>query len=128
MQQRADATIDWAEFARARQELGQNFVRILDYFKEDGRKAISQLEDAIRSRQSAALVLPAHKLKNEAREFGAEQLARLAEEIEMQAREFIEWRISPEILLKEVVALRPLFLATIEALDAASNPLQNRRG
>ena len=127
MLQRADAKIDWAEFARAKQELGQGFVRILGYFREDGDKSIREIEDAIRKGQSTALVLPAHKLKNEAREFGANQLALLAEDIEMQARDFIEWRISPEALLKEVVALRPLFEVTIEALDSACNPLSQRR-
>ena len=45
----ADApTIDWEDFARAREELGAEFVRILGYFREDGTKSVVAIEEAMR--------------------------------------------------------------------------------
>jgi histidine phosphotransfer protein HptB len=120
--------IDWAVFARTRADLGNGFVRVFGYFREDGDQAITAIEQAVRANAATALVLPAHKLKGEAREFGARALAELAEHIEFQARDCIEWRIAPTDLVEHVVNLRPLFEATVEAIDMASNPLMQRRG
>src|SRR3546814_1141860 len=68
------------EFAQVRRELGAGFVRILGYFREDGIKSVSAIEDAIRRRNAPALVIPAHTLKGEARQFGAKRLSLMAEE------------------------------------------------
>ncbi len=115
------------EFARARMELGAAFVRILGYFREDGDKAVSQIEQAFRSRDAAALVSPAHKLKGESAQFGADRLRAMAEQIEMVARRCVEFRESPEELIEIVVALRPCFTETITLLDRDANPLAARR-
>jgi histidine phosphotransfer protein HptB len=123
----ADVDVDWTIFSRARTELGAGFVRFFGYFREDGDKSITCIEEAVRHGEAAKLVLPADKLKNEAREFGAMELAALAEHIEMQARDCIEWHQDPAALVEHIVKLRPLFESTIEALDAASNPLKQRR-
>ncbi len=127
MNEQVDTKIDWDAFAKARAELGQGFVRILGYFKEDGAKSVAAIEDAVRKGSAAPLVLPAHKLKSEAREFGAYGLATLAEHIEMTARDFVEWRQDPGTLVEHVVNLRPLLDATIAALDENINPLAQRR-
>ena len=55
--------IDWNAFNQARAELGSDFVRILGYFKEDGAKSFDAIEEAMRNKNSAALVRPAHTLK-----------------------------------------------------------------
>ena len=70
--------VDWAHFERSRAELGPGFIRILSYFREDGVKSVAQIEAAMREENTAALVLPAHTLKGEARQFGAKPLAELA--------------------------------------------------
>jgi histidine phosphotransfer protein HptB len=119
--------IDWAGFSKTHAELGGGFVRVFGYFQDDGEKAIVAIEEAVRGNSATAIVLPAHKLKSEARQFGATALANLAEHIEFQARDCIEWRTEPSALVEQVVTLRPLFIATIEALDAACNPLMQRR-
>lgn len=119
--------IDWAHFERTRSELGSSFVRLLGYFHEDGEKSIAAIEDAVRRSQAAPMVLPAHKLKSEAREFGAFELATLAEHIELSARNCVEWRTDPTELVEHVVKLRPLFKSTMADLDEASNPLMQRR-
>lgn len=119
--------VDWAAFAQARQDLGDGFVRLFGYFREDGAKAIAVIEAAVRQGQAAPIVLPAHKLKSEAREFGAIALADLAEDLEMSARDCVEWHQTPADLVEQVVALRPLYETTIQAIDEAINPLMTRR-
>ena len=59
--------VNGAAFAQARTELGGNFIRILGYFREDGVKSVSQIEEAMRAHSAAAMVLPAHTLKGESR-------------------------------------------------------------
>ena len=119
--------LDWTAFERARRELGDGFVRLFGYFREDGAKAVSAIENAVRQGQAAPIVLPAHKLKSEAREFGAFALAALAEEIEMSARDCVEWHQNPADLVEQVVGRRPLYEATVQAIDEATNPLKTRR-
>jgi HPt (histidine-containing phosphotransfer) domain-containing protein len=119
--------VNWASFSQARSELGANFVRILGYFREDGIKSVDAIEDAMRAHNAAALVLPAHTLKGESRQFGADPLSDLAEEIEVIARSCVERQDTPERALAHVVRLRPLFEATLGLLEREANPLVERR-
>lgn len=119
--------IDWDVYRAARSGLGSGFVRILGYFREDGIKSVEAIEQAMRERNAAALVLPAHTLKGESQQFGADRLASLAEDIEMFARECVEHRNSPEEYLQRVVALRPLFTETLDELEREANPLVQRQ-
>jgi histidine phosphotransfer protein HptB len=119
--------IDWAQFAQTRAELGHGFVRIFSYFREDGEKAVTAIEDAMRAGAAVPLVLPAHKLKTEARDFGAMALAEAAEHIEMVARDCVEWHLEPTTLVEYAIGLRALFEASITALDDRANPLMQRR-
>lgn len=119
--------VNWTDFGRVRAELGAGFLRILGYFREDGDKAITAVEQAFRDRNAAALVIPAHTLKGESAQFGAWRLSAMAEEIEMTARRCVEFRESPEELIETVVALRPCFTETMAELDREANPLVPRR-
>ena len=119
--------IDWTAFSQARSELGAGFVRILGYFREDGVKSVAAIEAAMRAQNAAAMVLPAHTLKGEARQFGADPLGELAEKIETIARDCVENRDTPDQALQSVVELRPLFEQTLEMLERESNPLVERR-
>lgn len=123
----ADEIINWAAFSEARAALGEAFVRVLGYFREDGTKSVAAIEEAMRRKDSAGLVMPAHTLKGEALQFGADGLGELAEEIEYAARHYVEIRQGPEELLEKVVRLRPLFEATLAALEAETSPLVERR-
>lgn len=118
--------VDWVHFERSRAELGPGFIRILSYFREDGVKSVAQIEQAMREENTAALVIPAHTLKGEARQFGAEPLAAVAELIESTARFCVETHRFPDELVPEVVELRKLFNQTIEMFDKATNPLLTR--
>jgi HPt (histidine-containing phosphotransfer) domain-containing protein len=118
--------VDWAHFEKSRTELGPALIRILSYFKEDGIKSITQIEQAMHQQNTVALVIPAHTLKGESRQLGAEPLARVAELIETTARFCIETHRFPDELVPEVVELRRLFDETIEVFDKATNPLMTR--
>lgn len=119
--------VSWNALARTRSELGGAFLRILGYFREDGAKSISAIEEAFRARNAVALVTPAHTLKGESAQFGAYRLSAMAEEIEMVARRCVEFHESPEELIEVVVALRPCFTETMALLDKDASPLVVRR-
>ena len=118
--------IDWVHFEKSRAELGPGFIRILSYFSEDGQKSLSAIEQAMHEQNTVALVIPAHTLKGEARQFGAEPLAAVAEKIEQVARICIETHRFPDELVPDVVELRRLWNRTVELFDKATNPLQSR--
>jgi histidine phosphotransfer protein HptB len=118
--------VDWVQFERSRAELGPGLIRILGYFREDGVKSVGQIEQAMREQNTTALVIPAHTLKGEARQLGAEPLAKIAELIETTARFCVESRRFPDELVPEVVALRKMFDQTVELFDKATNPLLSR--
>ena len=126
MADEARNVIDWVHFEKSRTELGPGFIRILSYFKEDGVKSIAQIEQAMHEQNTAALVIPAHTLKGESRQLGAEPLAKIAELIESTARFCIETHRFPDELVPDVVKLRKLWNRTIELFDEATNPLQTR--
>ena len=126
-EEEAISTVDWEAFQKARAELGPGFVRILGYFKEDGVKSVSRIEQAMHEENTAALVLPAHTLKSEARQFGAEPLGDAAEEIEFTARRCVEMQRFPDELVAQVVELRRLFDETAALFDREINPLAERR-
>jgi HPt (histidine-containing phosphotransfer) domain-containing protein len=120
--------IDWVHFEKSRAELGPGFIRILSYFREDGAKSIAAIEQAMHEENTVALVIPAHTLKGESRQFGAEPLAAVAEQIEQTARFCIETHRFPDELVPDVVKLRKLWNRTIELFEEATNPLQKRAG
>jgi HPt (histidine-containing phosphotransfer) domain-containing protein len=118
--------VDWTHFEKSRAELGPGFIRILSYFKEDGVKSIAQIEQAMHEQNAPALVLPAHTLKGESRQLGAEPLAKIAELIESTARLCVETHRFPDELVPDVVQLRTLFNQTVELFEKATNPLVQR--
>ena len=126
MTDQAREVVDWAHFERSRTELGPGFIRILNYFKEDGAKSVAQIEQAMHEENTAALVIPAHTLKGESRQLGAEQLAKVAELIETTPLFCVETHRFPDELIPEVVELRRLFTQTTELFEKATNPLVTR--
>ena len=118
--------VDWAHFEKSRSELGPGFIRILAYFKEDGVKSIAEIEKAMRDQNTTGLVLPAHTLKGESRQLGAEPVAKIAELIETTARFCMETHRFPDELVPQVVELRRLFSETVELFEKATNPLMTR--
>ena len=118
--------IDWAHFEKYRSELGPGFIRILGYFREDGERSVAQIETAMHDQDTTALVIPAHTIKDESRQLGAEPLAKVAELIESTARLCVETHRFPDELVPQVVELRRLFNETVAQFDKATNPLMTR--
>jgi histidine phosphotransfer protein HptB len=125
--QPADDIINWKAFTETRNLMGAGFVRILGYFREDGMKSLVAIEEAMRLRDSSKLVMPAHTLKGESWQFGAEKLGALAEEIEITARHYVEIHQDPADLVEKIAALRPTFEATLSALESEVSPLVERK-
>ena len=109
------SVVNRTTFQQLRHELGSAFDRILGYFREDGVQSLIAIEEGMRSRDAVALVRPAHTLKGEALQFGAEPLGLLAEKIEHGARHCVEIHEPPDDLLLLVARLRPLFQETLTA-------------
>ena len=118
--------VDWVHFEKSRADLGPGFIRILSYFRDDGAKSVSAIEQAMHSENTTALVIPAHTLKGEARQFGAGPLAEVAELIESTARLCMETHRFPDELVSDVVELRRLFQQTVDQFEKATNPLVKR--
>jgi HPt (histidine-containing phosphotransfer) domain-containing protein len=118
--------IDKQAFEKVRQTLTHDFVRILGYFIEDGQKSVDRIVGGMRSRDAHALVIPAHTLKNEARQFAALPLADLADEIEVGARRVVEARGDIIDLMLPVARLQPLWRQTLDVLEVETNPLRSR--
>ena len=119
--------VDPEIFEKTRALMGATFIRIISYFGEDGVKAVGEIEAAQRDGNAARIVMPAHTMKSEARQFGAMTLGDLAEKIEFQARRCVENQERPDDLLVAVAKLRPLFNKTMEILERETNPLIERR-
>lgn len=121
------AIIDWERLAQARSQLGGRFVRVLDYFREDGANCVAAIEDAIRARNAIAVISPADVLKNDALQIGALSVAELAEDIEFAARDCVEWHEAPDALLEQVLQLRGQFTDTVVQLEGETKPLLMKR-
>lgn len=131
MEQGEDGIVDRSKLAAMRGELGVNFARIFGYFLEDGEKSIAAIETALRARSAAALVRPAHTLKGDSLQFGAERLGLLAEMIEKTARCAVEARDFPSGIEDQVERLRPLFSQTVRLLRqevTAASPVRKAAG
>lgn len=112
--------VDFVALRRIRGDTGSSFTRILAYFREDGGSAIARMEEAVGGGHAAALILPAHTLTGESLQFGANRLALAAEHIGILALQFVDRGCDPGLLAAEVGALRPLFDASLAAIELAS--------
>lgn len=121
------AIVDPVIFEKTRATMGAGFIKLIGYFGEDASKAVGEIESAQREGNAARIVMPAHTMKSEARQFGAMLLGDLAEKIEYQARRCVENQERPDDLLVAVAKLRPLFGKTMAILERETNPLIERR-
>ena len=119
--------VDSVVFEKIRATMGAPFIKLITYFGEDGGKAVAEIELAQREGNAARMVMPAHTMKSEARQFGAMPLGDLTERIEIGARRCVEHQEAPDELLVLVARLRPLFNRTMAVLERETNPLVRRR-
>lgn len=80
--------IDIATFEELKQISGADFINeLIDAFLEDAPKMIGEMENALAAKNAESFRRNAHSLKSNANTFGATELAGLAKELEMMARE-----------------------------------------
>lgn len=118
-----ETIVEREAFNALKQQIGTDFARIIGYFRDDGIKSIRQIEDAMRGENAAALVRPAHTLKGESLQFGADALGMTAERIESAARDAVEMQAFPHDIADEVAKLRPLFTETLAFFDREVAPI-----
>jgi HPt (histidine-containing phosphotransfer) domain-containing protein len=117
MLQPKDDVVNWAAFAQTRAVIGNEFGRLLTYYREDAAKCIVAVEQAFIARDAVAMVRPAHTLKGDSLQFGAEAIGRLAEKIEQAARQCVEEHSAPDDLGADVPRLRPLLIETLRLFE-----------
>jgi HPt (histidine-containing phosphotransfer) domain-containing protein len=122
VQEQANHIVDQERFRQARSELGDSFVRILSYYRDDGAKMIEEIEKAARDRSAINLVRPAHTLKGDSLMVGGDAIGMAAEEIEKAARLSVEMHDFPDHVLLTVRELRSLFAETIAYFDRETAP------
>lgn len=113
-------------FEEIRSLMGPRLISTIGYFREDGDVSVAAIETALRSGDASGMVVPAHTLKTEARQLGAEDLGELCLQIEQGARRCVEIHEGPDDLLVPVAKLRPLFRETLEIFERETNPLKTR--
>jgi histidine phosphotransfer protein HptB len=80
--------IDKATFEELKQMSGADFINeLIDAFIDDAPYMISQMQTALAIKDVESFRRNAHSLKSNANTFGATELATLAKELELMARE-----------------------------------------
>ena len=117
MAQVNDGVVNWTTFGQTRVLIGNDFTRILSYYRDDAAKNVVAIEQAFKSGDAVAMVRPAHTLKGDSLQFGAEALGKLAEHIEHVARRCVEDHISPAELGADIPRLRPMLIETLSQFE-----------
>jgi len=82
------SVIDRATFEELRQISGADFINeLIDAFLDDAPNMIVQMQSALAAKDVESFRRNAHSLKSNANTFGATELAGLAKELELMARE-----------------------------------------
>lgn len=80
--------IDQATFNELKQMSGADFINeLIDAFLDDAPAMISQMQAALETKDVESFRRNAHSLKSNANTFGAVELAVLAKELELMAKE-----------------------------------------
>lgn len=113
MGQGGNSVVNWTTFDQTRSLIGNDFAKILGYYRDDAAKCVVAVEQAYKLRDAVSMVRPAHTLKGDSLQFGGEALGRLAEHIEHSARRCVEEHSAPDKLDHEIIRLRPLLIETL---------------
>jgi len=117
MVQASNEVVNWTTFGQTRALIGNEFGKILGYYREDAAKCVVAVEQAYKLRDAVAMVRPAHTLKGDSLQFGGEAIGRLAEHIEHSARRCVEEHSAPDSLDVEILRLRPLLIETLSYFE-----------
>lgn len=127
MGQTSNGVVNWTTFGQTRALIGNEFTKILGYYRDDAAKCVVAVEQAYKLRDAVSMVRPAHTLKGDSLQFGGEALGRLAEHIEHSARRCVEEHSAPDKLDMEILRLRPLLIETLSHFERELNKTPVRR-
>lgn len=113
----SDGVVNWTTFGQTRALIGNDFAKILGYYRDDAAKCVVAVEQAYKLRDAVSMVRPAHTLKGDSLQFGGEAIGRLAEHIEHSARRCVEGHSAPDSLDSEILRLRPLLIETLAQFE-----------
>ncbi|WP_238147170.1 Hpt domain-containing protein [Rhizorhabdus dicambivorans] len=119
MVQSGNGVVNWTTFDQTRALIGNDFTKILGYYRDDAAKCVVAVEQAYKLRDAVSMVRPAHTLKGDSLQFGGEALGKLAEHIEHSARRCVEEHSAPDKLDAEILQLRPLLIETLSHFERA---------
>lgn len=117
MSQTNNGVVNWTSFDQTRTLIGNDFSKILGYYRDDAAKCVVAVEQAYKLRDAVSMVRPAHTLKGDSLQFGGEAIGRLAEHIEHTARRCVEEHKAPDSLDADIVRLRPLLVETLAQFE-----------
>jgi len=117
MAQAKDGVVNWTSFGQTRALIGNDFGKILGYYRDDAAKCVVAVEQAYKLRDAVSMVHPAHTLKGDSLQFGGEAIGKLAETIEHSARSCVEEHRAPDSLDIEILRLRPLLIETLAQFE-----------
>lgn len=117
MSQMGNGVVNWTAFGQTRALIGNEFQKILGYYRDDAVKCVVAVEQAYKLRDAVAMVRPAHTLKGDSYQFGGEAIGKLAEHIEHSARRCVEEHSAPDQLDAEILQLRPLLIETLAQFE-----------
>ena len=121
MAQHVNGVVNWTTFGQTRALIGNDFAKILGYYRDDAAKCVVAVEQAYKLRDAVGMVRPAHTLKGDSLQFGGEAIGRLAEQIEHSARRCVEEHSAPDSLDMEILRLRPLLVETLAQFERELN-------
>ena len=117
MAQAGNGVVNWTAFGQTRALIGNDFGKILGYYRDDAAKCVVAVEQAYKLRDAVSMVRPAHTLKGDSLQFGGEAIGKLAEHIEHSARRCVEEHSAPDSLDTEILRLRPLLIETLAQFE-----------
>jgi histidine phosphotransfer protein HptB len=131
MAQTSNDVVNWTTFGQTRSLIGNDFPKILGYYRDDAAKCVVAVEQAYKLRDAVSMVRPAHTLKGDSYQFGGVAIGKLAELIEHSARRCVEEQNAPDRLDAEILQLRPLLIETLaqferELAKSAASPLRRQ--
>lgn len=121
MGQTGNGVVNWTTFGQTRALIGNDFAKILGYYRDDAAKCVVAVEQAYKLRDAVSMVRPAHTLKGDSLQFGGEAIGKLAEHIEHSARRCVEEHSAPDSLDVEILRLRPLLIETLAQFERELN-------
>lgn len=95
-------TINMVTFNEAKDLMGERFPMMIRYFLEDTDMYMAEIDKALKEKNTANALSPAHTIKSSAKQLGVEKVSEAAKKIEFLCREMIESN-SEEFDLLEVL-------------------------